>query len=64
MSTDPTKNELSISNPRASAYDADLEREVEAALGGLTVEDLESYAKRADKLVELFGDLAEISQIL
>jgi small subunit ribosomal protein S1 len=47
MSTDPTKNELSISNPRASAYDADLEREIEAALGGLTVEDLENASTPA-----------------
>ena len=42
MSIDPTNHEKSIPTPRASAYDAELEREIEAALGGMSVEDLEA----------------------
>ena len=41
MSTYPTKNAESFPNARTSSYDAELEREIEAALGGLSVEDLE-----------------------
>ena len=41
MSTEPTKHDQSVPTPRASAYDAELEREIEAALGGMSVEDLE-----------------------
>jgi small subunit ribosomal protein S1 len=41
MSTDQTNNAESFPNPRTSSYDAELEREIEAALGGLSVEDLE-----------------------
>ena len=41
MSTDPNKNAESFPNARTSSYDAELEREIEAALGGLSVEDLE-----------------------
>jgi ribosomal protein S1 len=42
MSTDPNTPEPSVPTPRASAYDAELEREIEAALGGMSVEDLEN----------------------
>ena len=41
MSTDPSNREPSAPAPRASAYDAELEREIEAALGGMSIEDLE-----------------------
>jgi len=42
MSNEPTKHDQSVPSPRASAYDAELEREIEAALGGMSVEDLEN----------------------
>jgi small subunit ribosomal protein S1 len=42
MSTEPTKNPASVPSPRANAYDAELEREIEAALGGMSIEDLEA----------------------
>ncbi len=41
MSNEPTNHDQSVPAPRASAYDAELEREIEAALGGMSVEDLE-----------------------
>jgi hypothetical protein len=33
MSIEPSKHDQSVPSPRASAYDAELEREIEAALG-------------------------------
>lgn len=47
MSTEPTKNPASVPSPRASAFDAELEREIEAALGGMSVEDLEAASSPA-----------------
>ena len=47
MSIEPTNTEPSRPTPRASAYDAELEREIEAALGGMSIEDLESAAAPA-----------------
>ncbi len=41
MPIEPTKHEQSVPAPRASAYDAELEREIQAALGGMSIEDLE-----------------------
>lgn len=49
MSTDPTNHEKSSPTPRASAYDADLEREIEAALGGMSVEDLEAAGSNSSR---------------
>ena len=47
MSIEPSKHDQSVPSPRASAYDAELEREIEAALGGMSVEDLESSSAPA-----------------
>jgi small subunit ribosomal protein S1 len=47
MSTEPQKHDQSIPAPRASAYDAELEREIEAALGGMSIEDLEASSSPA-----------------
>ena len=49
MSTDPTNHEKSVPTPRASAYDAELEREIEAALGGMSVEDLEAAGNASSR---------------
>ena len=43
MSTeDPTKSNPAAPIARSSAYDAELEREIESALGGMSIEDLEA----------------------
>ncbi len=47
MSTEPTNAAQSNPSPRTSAYDAELEREIEAALGGLSIEELESASAPA-----------------
>lgn len=44
MSTEPTKPAESDPTARHRSYDADLEREIEEALGGMSIEELESGA--------------------
>ena len=58
MSTEPIKHDQSVPTPRASAYDAELEREIEAALGGMSVEDLEgaSSPARGGQREEPYGE--------
>jgi ribosomal protein S1 len=44
MSSDPTNTNSSRPAPRSSGFDAELEREIEAALGGMSIEELESQS--------------------
>ncbi|MCE2882561.1 MAG: hypothetical protein LW636_09415, partial [Planctomycetaceae bacterium] len=46
MSTDPASSSSPRPAPRASAYDADLEREIADALEGMSVEDLEAASQQ------------------
>lgn len=47
MSTEPSNAAQSNPLPRSSAYDAELDREIEAALGGMSLEALESASAPA-----------------
>ncbi|MFZ9880014.1 MAG: 30S ribosomal protein S1 [Phycisphaerales bacterium] len=46
MSTDPASSSSPRPAPRTSAYDAELEREIADALGGMSVEDLEAASQQ------------------
>ncbi len=47
MSTEPTNAAQSKPAPRSHVYDAELENEIEAALGGMSIEELESASAPA-----------------
>ena len=41
MSSDQPTHETPLTTPRSSGYDADLEREIADALGGMSIEEIE-----------------------